>query len=78
MVAVRQHAHYEALQAAREREATDEYKAEYRKRAGIEGTISQAVRTFGLRRARYIGRAKTHLQHVIQQRQPTLRVSQTG
>jgi transposase len=65
MVAVRQQAHYEALQAAREREATDEYKAEYRKRAGIEGTVSQAVRAFGLRRARYIGHAKTLLQHVI-------------
>jgi transposase len=31
----------------------------------VEGTISQAVRTAGLRRARYIGLAKTHLQHLI-------------
>jgi len=30
----------------------------------VEGTISQAVRSFGLRRSRYIGHAKTHLQHV--------------
>jgi transposase len=36
----------------------------YAKRAGIEGTISQGVRSFGLRRARYRGAAKTHLQHV--------------
>ena len=35
-----------------------------RRRSGIEGTISQGVRSFGLRRARYRGEAKTHLQHV--------------
>jgi len=33
-------------------------------RAGIEGTLSQGVRTFELRRSRYIGLAKTHVQHV--------------
>jgi IS5 family transposase len=31
---------------------------------GIEGSISQGVRAFGLHRARYWGQAKTHLQHV--------------
>jgi hypothetical protein len=36
----------------------------YARRAGIEGTISQGVRAFGLRRSRYRGLAKTHLQHV--------------
>ncbi len=36
----------------------------YAWRAGIEGTISQGVRSFGLRRARYRGTAKAHLQHV--------------
>jgi transposase len=36
----------------------------YAKRAGIEGTLSQGVRVFGLRRSRYIGLAKTHLQQV--------------
>jgi transposase len=29
-----------------------------------KGTISQGVRSFGLRRARYRGEAKAHLQHV--------------
>jgi transposase len=38
--------------------------SDYKRRAGIEGTISQGVRTCGLRRWRYIGEAKTHLQHV--------------
>ncbi|MCA1605665.1 MAG: transposase, partial [Acidobacteria bacterium] len=54
---------HEALQQARQREKTAEFKEEYRKRAGVEGTISQGVRAFGMRRSRYIGRAKTHLQH---------------
>jgi IS5 family transposase len=34
-------------------------------RAGIEATHGQAVRRCGLRRCRYIGLAKTHLQHLI-------------
>jgi transposase len=55
---------HETLQQARQREKTPEFQAEYRKRAGIEGTISQGVRAFGLRRTRYVGKAKTHLQHV--------------
>lgn len=33
-------------------------------RAGVEGTISQGVRAFGLRQTRYRGLAKTHLQHI--------------
>jgi IS5 family transposase len=36
----------------------------YGRRAGIEGTISQGVRSFGLRRARYRKLSKAHLQHV--------------
>ena len=35
------------------------------KPAGIEGTLSQGVRAFGLRRSRYIGLAKTPLQHIL-------------
>ncbi len=30
----------------------------------MEGTISQAVRAFGLRQARYVGLAKTQLQNI--------------
>jgi len=56
---------HEALQQARRREATQDYQQLYRKRAGIEGTISQGVRAFGLRRSRYVGLAKTHLQHIL-------------
>ena len=49
---------------ARSRESSAEYRAEYNRRAGIEGTISQGVRACGLRRSRYVGEAKAHLQHV--------------
>jgi len=63
-VTIRPREQYEALRTARLREATVEYEEEYGKRAGVEGTISQGVRVCGLRRSRYAGEAKTHLQHV--------------
>jgi transposase len=56
---------YEALQAARQRQTTDAFRLQYAARAGIESTHEQAIRRCGLRRSRYIGRAKTHLQHLI-------------
>ena len=43
---------------------TEGWKKRYACRAGIEGTLSQGVRGFGLRRCRYVGQAKAHLQHV--------------
>jgi len=55
---------YEALQVARQRQETDHFKQTYKKRAGVEGTISQGTRSFDLRRSRYVGLAKTHLQHI--------------
>jgi transposase len=57
-------AEHEAIQAARFRQQTAGFAADYARRAGIEGTLSQGVRAFGLRSARYRGRAKTHLQHI--------------
>jgi transposase len=55
---------HQALQAARLRQKTEGFKKAYAKRAGIEGTISQAVYALTMRRSRYRGEAKTHLQHV--------------
>ncbi len=57
--------HYQALQAARQRDRQANWPLLYNQRAGIEGTLSQGVRGFGMRRSRYIGLAKTHLQHVF-------------
>ena len=55
---------YEALQAAQTWSASAEGQQLYQRRAGVEGTLSQGVRAFGLRRTRYWGLAKTHVQHV--------------
>lgn len=64
-ISIRPPEQYEALQRRREREGTAEYAREYARRAGVEGTISQGVRSCGLRRSRYVGLARTHLQHVL-------------
>jgi transposase len=61
---IRPQAQHEALQAARRRQQTPAFAKVYALREGIEATISQGVRAFGRRRSRYIGLAKTHLQHL--------------
>ena len=55
---------HEALQAARRDQRTPEWHARYSKRSGIEGTLSQGVRAFGLRRSRYVGQSKTQFQNI--------------
>jgi transposase len=55
---------HEAIQFARKRQNTEEFASLYSQRAGIEGTVSQGVRAFGLRKARYRGLKKTHLQEL--------------
>lgn len=55
---------YEAQEQTRRRQATREFKELYEEQAGIEGTLSTAVRGKDVRHARYSGLAKTHLQHV--------------
>ena len=56
---------YEALRAARQRQGTAEFKAEYAARAGVESAHAQGIRRCDLRHARYIGLPKVHLQHVL-------------
>lgn len=55
---------FEMLKQAREREQTEAFKEEYKRRAGVEGTIAQAVNAIGARQNRYRGLARTHLQHI--------------
>lgn len=64
-ITLRQQEHHEAIQNARKRQTTQEFKERYAKRAGIEGTISQGVRAFDLRVSRYLGIQKTHVQHLL-------------
>jgi transposase len=62
---VRLQAYHEALQAARHRQETPEFKAQYTLRAGVESSLSQGVRCFDLRRSRYLGLTRTHLQQLL-------------
>ncbi len=64
-LSVRPQAECEVLQQARSQQQRQEFRHRYAGRAGIEGTHSQAIRALGLRRSRYIGLAKTSLQHLL-------------
>ena len=65
IIGLQEREHFEALQGARRHQRTGTFRANYAARAGIEGTHAQAVGRCGLRRCRYIGLAKTRLQHVL-------------
>lgn len=54
----------EALEDRRRDQLTDQWQQRYNTRAGVEGTISQAVRRTRIR-TRYTGLPKTHLGHVF-------------
>lgn len=56
---------YEALRAAKQRQDTETFREEYAMRAGIESTQALGIRRSDLRRTRYIGLAKTRLQHIF-------------
>ncbi len=64
-ISVSPQAQHEVLQQRRQQQQTPEFRAAYAARAGVEGTIEQGVRRCDLRQARYVGLAKTHLQHVL-------------
>jgi transposase len=50
--------------AARAGQGTRDWQDDYKRRAGIEATMSQATAVTGCRRARYRGLPKTRLEHV--------------
>jgi transposase len=55
-----------ALVAARARQETKAFKTAYRAhRGGVEGCLSVLVRGHGIRKNRYIGRAKNHLRALL-------------
>lgn len=54
--------HHERLQARRAEMKTDTFCKEMHRRNGIEGTISELKRGYGLNRSRYRGEAKNQLQ----------------
>ena len=62
---VRPQVHHEALQAARQRQETPAFNTQYALRAGVESSLSQGSRRVDLRRSRYVGLARTHLQQLL-------------
>ncbi len=65
LLRLRPHAEHEAIAAQKQRPNEPEFKELFNRRAGIEGTLSQAVRVLGLRHCRYRGLEKTELQHIL-------------
>ncbi|MFE7332377.1 transposase [Streptomyces sp. NPDC057565] len=55
----------QVLDHARTQQSDEHWRAKYATRAGVEGTIHQAVAVTGMRRARYHGLDKTHLEHAF-------------
>jgi transposase len=64
-LSIRSQEEFLQLQCRRKQQETEEFQVTYAKRAGIEGTHSQAVRTLGLRQCRSIGLEKASLQHSL-------------
>jgi len=62
---LRLHRHYELLKERREESRTQSFKQAMKRRPPVEGTISEMVRAHGLRRSRYRGLAKTHIQNLM-------------
>lgn len=56
---------HETLTNARARIKTEEFKKLYSARSGVEGTLSQGVRTCNMRKSRYIGLKKTALANLL-------------
>jgi transposase len=61
---LRPQAEHAVLTKQRTYQQTADFKARYALRSGVEGTISQAVGAYEMRRSRYRGFLKTHLHHV--------------
>lgn len=57
---------YPLLKARREESKTEAFRQAMKHRPPVEGTLSEMVRAHGLRKSRYRGGAKTHLQHLMQ------------
>ncbi|MCG6493596.1 transposase, partial [Kitasatospora sp. A2-31] len=64
-ITLRPRAEHEILQRLRPQQDTPQWRKRYNVRAGVEGTIAQAVNALDMRRSRYRGLAKTHLQNLF-------------
>ena len=66
-------AFHDEIQARRQEERTEQFQLEMHARAAIEGPIAELVRAHGLRRARYRGTKKVHLQMLFTATAPNLK-----
>ena len=64
-ITIRPEAQHEALRVGRAREQTADFAAEYARRAGVEDTIAQGVRSSRLPRTPTFGHVRTHLAHLM-------------
>ncbi len=64
-ITLRPQEEHQAIVKRRKQQETQKWLKQYNQRAGVEGTISQGVRGFGLRECRYVGLNKVHLQHLL-------------
>lgn len=64
-LSIRSQEEFLQLQRRRKQQDTEAFQVTYARRAGIEGTHSQAVRALGLRQCRYLGLQKASLQHSL-------------
>ncbi|MCY0924111.1 MULTISPECIES: transposase [unclassified Streptomyces] len=65
MLTLRPRELHERTVAARAEQNTESWRAKYALRAGVEGTVNQALDVTGVRRARYRGLPKVRLQHAF-------------
>ncbi|MFG2386001.1 transposase [Streptomyces avermitilis] len=49
----------------RTEQQTPEWKTRYAVRSGVEGTVNEFAHGYGMRRCRYRGQGKAHIQHVL-------------
>lgn len=61
---IRPEKEFAAIHQRRAYQKTDDFKESYALRAGVEGVVSQTAVALDMRRSRYRGLDKTHLQHV--------------
>ncbi|MFI9042586.1 transposase [Streptomyces sp. NPDC053726] len=49
----------------RTEQQTPEWKTRYAVRSGVEGTVNEFAHGHGIRRCRYRGQGKAHIQHIL-------------
>lgn len=57
--------YHEQVSRRRREERTEAFRSEYAARSGVEASLSEEVREYGLRRARYRGQDRVQLQHLM-------------